>query len=420
MKSKKITSVNPNPLAVNNLKVRAEDYNNLKDDFDSVFSSAGDATLSSESGLSSAGPEFTLYRNSPSPAALDVIGQISFDGEDSASNQQEYAHICAAITDPTSGSEDGVLQVYTMHAGANSTYPQLQVSDTAINGIRTDNGATGMAFQLTHVSASPANADVIGYVKFVGYDSGGNTQEYAQISSTIESVTHTAEDGSIQVSVANASVVTEVAEFNKVGLSLTGSLSATVTAGSEALIITSTAQTCNELCYIDTNTAVSSASLMQALTVDMTTTGASAVNMIENARFTVTSQVQNGAWLNALVGKVDFGATGYVTGLAGVVCAELDLPTTNPAGGSGTYTCFEAELNMPTGFTSTVPVSFLTLNAWGAGIANFDTYGYIMDITGVSIASGKVFQANNNTASHALRIRVAGTPYYILLSDTSD
>jgi len=166
-------------------------------------------------------------------------------------------------------------------------------------------------------------------------------------------------------------------------------------------------------------TAITAASLIKALDVKLTTTGVSAVNMMETARFTLTTAVKNGVWVNAVVGKVDFTTTGYVTGLAGAICGELDLPTTNPAGGSGTYTVFEGELNMPTGFTSTVPVSFINLNAWGAGIANFDTNGYIMDIQGLSVASGKVFQANTATAAtHALRIRIGTTKYYMMLTTT--
>lgn len=194
-----------------------------------------------------------------------------------------------------------------------------------------------------------------------------------------------------------------------------------ITASSAVLgfSVTATTQTANDLNTITTSTAVTSAALMKALNVSMTTTGVSASNMIEVARFTLTTAVKNGAWANAIVGKIDLTSAGYVTGLAGAVCGELDLPTTNPAGGSGTYTVFEGELNVPTGFTSTVPVSFINLNAWGAGVANFDTYGYIMDITGLTKASGKVFQDNTAAAaSQALRIRVNGTAYYIMLTST--
>ena len=207
-------------------------------------------------------------------------------------------------------------------------------------------------------------------------------------------------------------------------LSLSGGtsnqLAIVATGAANAMTIVSTVQTTNDLATITTSTAVTSAALMKAFNVAMTTTGVSTANMIEVARFTLTTAVKNGVWANAIVGKIDFTTAGYVTGLAGAVCAELDLPTTNPSGGAGTYTCFEGELVFPaSGYTSTVPVSFINLNLSGTTATVFDTNGYIIDLQGVSLGSGKVFQANTAAAaSHALRIRIGATPYYIMLTNT--
>lgn len=63
------------------------------------------------------GPVYDLYRDSSSPAASDIIGRVAFNGEDSAGNKQEYASIEATITDPTSTSEDGTLDVYVTVGG---------------------------------------------------------------------------------------------------------------------------------------------------------------------------------------------------------------------------------------------------------------------------------------------------------------
>lgn len=206
-------------------------------------------------------------------------------------------------------------------------------------------------------------------------------------------------------------------------LSLSGGssnqLAVVATGAAQGFTVTSTVQTTNDLCTIATATAVTSAALMKALDVAMVASSASSVNMLETFRSTLTSAVRMGNWANAIVGKIDFTTAGFVTGLAGAVCAEIDLPTTNPSGGAGTYTCFEGEMVVPTGFTSTVPISFINLNLSGAGKANFDTYGYILDIQGVTVASGKVFQANTaGAATHALRIRIGATPYYIMLTST--
>ena len=175
------------------------------------------------------------------------------------------------------------------------------------------------------------------------------------------------------------------------------------------------------LASLYSTTSVATAKLLTTFTVSQTMTGASAVNSVEAAQFVLTSAVQMGVYANAILGKIDLGAAGFVTGLAGVVCAELDMPGGAIAGGVGTYTCFEAEINLPTSYSGGgVPVSALTVNVWGAQAAQFDTSGYILDISGLTKASGKVFQDNNNVATQALRIRVNGTAYYMLLSNASD
>jgi hypothetical protein len=164
-----------------------------------------------------------------------------------------------------------------------------------------------------------------------------------------------------------------------------------------------------------TTTSVATATNLSSITVHQAMTGASAVNTVEVAQFIATTAVQTGNWINAVLAKIDFTTTGYITGLAGVVCGELDMPSTAPAGGAGTYTVFEAELNMAS--VTTVPVSAMCVNVWGSHAASFDTSGYLFDITGLTKASGKVFQDNTATAAtQALRIRVNGTAYYMMLT----
>lgn len=193
-------------------------------------------------------------------------------------------------------------------------------------------------------------------------------------------------------------------------------LAITTTGGAQGFTVTSTAQTANDLCSITTTSAVTSAALIKAFDVSMQMTAASANNMVEAARFTLTSNVKLGQWANAICGKIDLGDNGYATGLAGVVCAELQLPTAGVAGGSGTYTCFEAEIGMD-GVSNGVPVSAMAINVWGAQVADFDTNGFIFDISGVTKGSGKVFQDNGALAStQALRCRINGVAHYIMLT----
>ena len=59
---------------------------------------------------SSAAPEFTLYRNSASPAPGDYLGQIMFKGENSNGGEENYAKITGKISDETLGTEDGLIE----------------------------------------------------------------------------------------------------------------------------------------------------------------------------------------------------------------------------------------------------------------------------------------------------------------------
>lgn len=77
----------------------------------------GTLTVESQDAGATVGPSVILYRNSASPAASDVIGEVQFSGEDSAGNTQLYAQIHGVISDPTSTSEDGQLVIQTTVAG---------------------------------------------------------------------------------------------------------------------------------------------------------------------------------------------------------------------------------------------------------------------------------------------------------------
>jgi len=131
----------------------------------------------------------------------------------------------------------------------------------------------------------------------------------------------------------------------------------------------------------------------------------------------MTANVALGAWSNALKGEVTYGASGRTTGLGSAICAEM---TMSAGTSSGTYAPLEIELNMGASGVTGTATSFMYMSVNDAAATTFDTSGYIMDIAGVSVGSGKVFQVSDNSAGHALRIRVAGTAYYMLLADASD
>jgi hypothetical protein len=144
-------------------------------------------------------------------------------------------------------------------------------------------------------------------------------------------------------------------------------------------------------------------------------------NTIELFRVVLSSAVQVGNWANAILGKIDFtAAAGRVTGLTSPICSELDMPD-QAAIATGSYFCFEAELNFRTSTTigGGTHAGFFVLNAWGDGVAAFDTDGVLFELTGVTKGSGKLFQDNTaGAASQALKIRIGSTLYYIMLTST--
>ena len=92
-------------------------------------------TLTSTDAGATASPLLELYRDSASPAASDTLGEIEFNGEDSAGNKQAYGLIHASILSPTSTSEQGQLHFETATAGALTEKMIIGTSNLVINEI---------------------------------------------------------------------------------------------------------------------------------------------------------------------------------------------------------------------------------------------------------------------------------------------
>ena len=166
---------------------------------------------------------------------------------------------------------------------------------------------------------------------------------------------------------------------------------------------------------IATTTALTSGTI-RSFQLEQVHTGIGAI--AEGLTAIVKTNVALGSWANAIFGKLDFQTIGKVTGLGGVICAELTM-----AGGAvsqGTYATYQAEINLPTSYSSSVPISVMRINTWGALKASFDTYGYLFDIQGVATGANKFFRANAvafNNCDAFLKLRVGTATYYIPISD---
>ncbi len=132
-------------------------------------------------------------------------------------------------------------------------------------------------------------------------------------------------------------------------------------------------------------------------------------------RVNLETDVALGGWANAFKASVDCKTNGRATGLLSVGCLEMTMPAS--AGGAGTYALLELEAVCPASWTGTNNVGVIYFASSGATAANFDTYGNLFDISGVTSGENKIFFINATAAVAAsLRIRVNDTPYYIMLA----
>jgi hypothetical protein len=92
-------------------------------------------TLTSTDAGATASPLLELYRDSATPAASDTLGEIEFNGEDSAGNKQAYGLIHASILSPTSTAEQGQLHFETATAGALTEKMIIGTTNLVINDI---------------------------------------------------------------------------------------------------------------------------------------------------------------------------------------------------------------------------------------------------------------------------------------------
>jgi hypothetical protein len=99
-----------------------------------TFSALGMTLTSTDAGATAA-PTIDLYRDSATPAASDTLGEIEFNGEDSAGNKQAYGVIHASILSPTSTAEQGQLHFETATAGALTEKMIIGTTNLVINEI---------------------------------------------------------------------------------------------------------------------------------------------------------------------------------------------------------------------------------------------------------------------------------------------
>lgn len=162
-----------------------------------------------------------------------------------------------------------------------------------------------------------------------------------------------------------------------------------------------------------TSASTNASTSIRPIYMSSTMTGVGGVG--GRAEFYMTTNVALGGWSNALKGFVEYGASGRTTGLGSAVCVEM---TMSAGTSSGTYAPLEIELNMGASGVCGTATSLMYLSVNDAAATTFQTSGYLMNIQGLGAATtGEIFQANTaGAATHALRILIGSTPYYIMLT----
>lgn len=120
--------------------------------------------------------------------------------------------------------------------------------------------------------------------------------------------------------------------------------------------------------------------------------------------------------------SLSFGTTGSITGLGVAMGATIHVPN---ALSSGTYAAIQAEIwgdGAASSVSGTTEYSFMRFSVSGSNanvVGTVDDSAFLFSIQGLTAETGHLFQVNTaGAATHALRIRVGSTPYYIMLTDT--
>ena len=96
--------------------------------------STGDVTMTDTTDDGALGPELKLSREGGTQVADDVIGGVTFAGQDDGDNATNYSRIQTVVRAVTDGSEDGELQFHTMNAGTLTLALTIESDGTLIIG----------------------------------------------------------------------------------------------------------------------------------------------------------------------------------------------------------------------------------------------------------------------------------------------
>ena len=165
-------------------------------------------------------PSIELYRNSPSPADEDQLGEIDFTGENDADQKVTYATISGTIEDASDTTENGRINFFVQDSGSLNNV--AAISDDWISVFNHRNDSTlGPFLDLSRLSDSPADNDDLGQVRFIGRNSASENTIYAGIHTTATDVTDGTEDATMHFTIKENGSDREILELTEDGATLT-------------------------------------------------------------------------------------------------------------------------------------------------------------------------------------------------------
>ena len=142
-------------------------------------------------------------------------------------------------------------------------------------------------------------------------------------------------------------------------------------------------------------------------------------NTRETLRVETTCNYEmTGGWTNVIYAKLDYETDGdQQGGIGAAICADMMLPNSTTGGGS----YYAAHLSINPKASTDVgshTLAYLRLEAWGTA-GHMDSNGELFHLVGVTAGNGNLFSNGSPSAfTHALRIKVDSTDYFIPLAAT--
>ena len=252
-------------------------------------------------------PDLVLFRNSASPAADDLLGNLVYRGEDAAGNAHDYASVVASIEDTTNGSEDGILDIMTSAAGTLASRIRLKNNKIGINEtdpiypLHLTTSLTGQALQLqcdADDAASGANLmlyhrrgasgagqdnDVISTIFYRGKNDNGTPEEvdYAAIESVFIDASDGTEDGQLNLQVMDAGTLTTQISVDANAITIGDAVNVVLNTSTGTKIGTATTQ---KLAFFNATPVV-----QQSAIANITTTASSGTLPTANGSITIAN-----------------------------------------------------------------------------------------------------------------------------------